>query len=101
MTMGWNKIFGVLVPLLVAGLAFLASMVPIILQRKNRNQTNTYSEQKIEYSQTDCMWFPIVGSVNSNNNCPYLAETLSKMLERTSELGIELNLNLKGCSTNG
>lgn len=107
MTMGWNRIFGISVPILVAMLAFLASMIPAVLQWKERRRMEKIIPSACSEAGTECpqdgtrSGFSIVGSVNSNNNSPYLAETLSEMLDCASELGIELNLNLRGCATIG
>lgn len=108
MTMSWNKIFGISVPILVAMLASFASMVPVILQRKEWNRTEKKTPSVPSVAGAERLWvdgaqpgFSIVGSVHSNNHSPYLTETLSKMLEHANELGIELNLDLRGCATIG
>lgn len=107
MTIGWNKIFGISVPILVATLAIFASMIPVILQWKERKHMEKEilpirSEAGTERPQDSAQFgFSIVGSVHSNNDSPHLAETLSEMLDRVSELGIELNLDLRGCATIG
>ena len=108
MTLGWNKILGISVPLLVAALASLASMIPVILQRKERmyimgkEVLSVHPEAEMECTQDGAQsGFSIVGSVYSNNHSPHLAMTLLEMLDRVSNLGIELNLNLRGCATIG
>lgn len=107
MTVGWNRILGISVPILLAMLAFWASMIPVILQRKERKRVEKKMPPACSKVGTECpqddvrFGFSIVGSINSNNNSPYLAETLSKMLDHASELGIELNLDLRGCATIG
>lgn len=104
----WNRILGTFIPILVATLTILAAWVPTIRHFKARKHRKgdmafVHVESGTGYFQAIDKHpdFLIVGSVNSNNDSPCLAETLSGLLEHMGDLGMELNIAPRGCATVG